>query len=60
MQGDLTMPDTTNPQPTDPPDNTGGGGANAGNVTSPESGDALATDPPDNTGGGGSASEQGS
>jgi len=51
------MPDTQNPQPTDPPDNTGGGGS--ANVSSPESGDALATDPPDNTGGGSSASEQG-
>lgn len=50
------MPDTTNPQPTDPPDNTGGGGA--GSVSSPESGDTVATDPPDNTGGGSSASEQ--
>ncbi len=48
------MSDTENPQPTDPPDNTGGG-----NVTSPEPSDSLATDPPDNTGGGGSASEQG-
>jgi hypothetical protein len=54
------MPDTENPLPTDPPDNTGGGGANAGSDSSPESGDSLATDPPDNTGGGGSASEQGS
>ena len=49
MQGDRTMLDTQNPQPTDPPENTGGGTS----PVSPESpNDPQATDPPENTGGG--------
>lgn len=45
------MSDTVNPQPTDPPENTGGGTHSA---TGPESQPEpeTATDPPENTGGG--------
>lgn len=44
------MFDTENPQPTDPPENTGGGTTAS---ASPDSSEAqLATDPPENTGGG--------
>ena len=48
------MSDTTkDPQVTDPPTNTGGGGTSAdAEEIQPE---AIATDPPTNTGGGGSA-----
>jgi len=42
--------ETNNPQPTDPPTNTGGGGSNEGEEM--EFGEAKATDPPTNTGGG--------
>lgn len=44
------MPDPENDalEPTDPPDNNGGG-------SSPEVDDAQATDPPDNNGGGATA-----
>ena len=40
------------PQPTDPPTNTGGGTSTDADEI--ESGDSKATDPPTNTGGGGS------
>ena len=47
------MSDTTiDPQPTDPPTNTGGGGTS---TDVEETADAKMTDPPTNTGGGGSA-----
>lgn len=42
--------ETTNPQPTDPPTGTGGGG----NLEEPETADVQPTDPPTGTGGGGS------
>ena len=45
------MSDTVNPQPTDPPENTGGGTRSV-TSTSPESDEPQATDPPENTGGG--------
>ena len=47
------MSDTLNPQPTDQPDNTGGGKRS---VTSPDSSSEpqTETDQPDNTGGGNS------
>jgi hypothetical protein len=47
------MSDTTkDPQPTDPPTNTGGGGT-AADVEEIQPEAAKATDPPTNTGGGG-------
>jgi hypothetical protein len=46
------MSDTpNNPQPTDPPTNTGGGTSN--DAEENETADTTATDPPTNTGGGG-------
>jgi hypothetical protein len=46
------LDETTNPQPTDPPTGTGGGG---GNLEEPETADVQPpTDPPTGTGGGGS------
>jgi hypothetical protein len=45
--------ETNNPQPTDPPTGTGGGGNTASDLEEPETADALATDPPTGTGGGG-------
>jgi hypothetical protein len=39
---------TTDPQPTDPPTNTGGGTTS----TDTQTGDSRTTDPPTNTGGG--------
>lgn len=50
------MSDTINdPQPTDPPTNTGGGGGTPNDAEENESADAVMADPPTNTGGGGSA-----
>jgi hypothetical protein len=42
--------ETNNPQPTDPPTNTGGGGS--GDAEETQLSEAKATDPPTNTGGG--------
>lgn len=49
------MADTTNdPQPVDPPVNTGGGGTSTDDTEETETTEAQATaDPPVNTGGGG-------
>ena len=50
------MPDTPDdPQPVDPPVNTGGGGTAPSIEGEPETGEsaAVAVDPPVNTGGGG-------
>lgn len=46
--------ETKDPQATDPPTNTGGGGT-ATVTDADETTDVIATDPPTNTGGGGSA-----
>jgi hypothetical protein len=49
------MSDTSNnPQPVDPPVNTGGGTTTSGEPEDDESSEAQAIDPPVNTGGGGS------
>lgn len=50
------MSDTTNnPQPADPPVNSGGNGGTSSNPEEPEGTDLEAIDPPVTTGGGGSA-----
>jgi hypothetical protein len=55
MQGDQDMSDTINdPQPIDPPTNTGGGGTTT-TTEEEESGTVEAIDPPTNTGGGSNA-----
>jgi len=54
MQGDQDMSDNINdPQPIDPPTNTGGGGTTT--TEEEESGTVEAIDPPTNTGGGSNA-----
>jgi len=54
MQGDQTMSDTENdPQPVDPPVNTGGGGTSGSDSEETGTAEAQAVDPPANTGGGG-------
>jgi len=46
------MFDTQNPQPTDPPENTGGATRSITSTSESEESQATATDPPENTGGG--------
>ena len=47
------LDETKDPQATDPPTNTGGGGPSTADVEEP--GDVAMTDPPTDTGGGGKA-----